>query len=108
MGDFSGYSDYFKFFFIYTWTSQTFLYRFGFSLQTWSSTIPNIIGVIYATRTIDAVRILKYLEENYTNVKLFANRLCYSFMRPGIMYFVWQRGFELEPSPSCVGAVTKE
>ena len=56
MGDFSGYLDYFKFCFIYTWTSQTFLYRFGFSIQTWSSTIPDI-GVIYATRTIDAVRI---------------------------------------------------
>ena len=33
-------------------------------------------------------RILKYLEENYTNVKLFANGLCYSFMRPGLTSFV--------------------
>ena len=65
MGDFSGYLDYFKFCFIYTWTSQTFLYRFGFSLQPWSSTIE----VIYATCTMDAVRILKYLEENY-NIKI--------------------------------------
>ena len=27
--------------------------------------VPNIIGVIYATRTMGAVRIVKYKEENY-------------------------------------------
>ena len=63
MGFLKDYLNQFKICFNNLWTSQNFLYRFGFLIQTWSSSIPNIIGVIYATRTMGAVRILKYLEE---------------------------------------------
>ena len=62
-------------------------FRFTYELCS----VPNIIGVIYATCTMDAVRILKYKEENsHKNVKVSnsRNKCTILYSRDKCIYYI--------------------